>query len=168
MDDVEEKLHGLLEFDHGDRPSLYPFCELVHGDKQVCVAPGCSFEGSDQIKPPNHKWSCDGDHLECLGQEVSLSSIVLAPFIGVYDLLDVGYYNGLVEALSECVPNQGSRRGVVTVDPTVDIAQLKLPLFDGDIELSDPGVASFVEFALYKNKGLGVSCEPSGFRLVCW
>ena len=64
-----------------------------------------------------------------------MSSIVLAPFIGVYDLLDVGYYNGLVEALSECVPNQGSRCGVVTADPTVDIAQQKLSLLDGDAEL---------------------------------
>ena len=62
-------------------------------------------------------------------------SIVLAPFAGAYDLLGVGYYSGPVEALSECVPNQGSRRGVVTTDPTMDIAQQKLPLFDGDIEL---------------------------------
>ena len=64
-----------------------------------------------------------------------LPSVVLAPFIGAYDLLGVGYYSGLVEAVLECVPNQGSRRGVVTVDPTVDIAQQKLPLFDWDIEL---------------------------------
>ena len=33
MDDVEEEQHGLLGFDHGDWPSLYPFYELVHGDK---------------------------------------------------------------------------------------------------------------------------------------
>ena len=32
--DVEEELHGLLRFDHGNRPSLYPLRELVHGDKQ--------------------------------------------------------------------------------------------------------------------------------------
>ena len=76
----------------------------------------------------------------------------LAPFAGAYDLLDVGYYSGPVEALSECVPNQGSRCGVVTADPTVDIAQQKLPLFDGDTELQDYGVASFVEFAFYKNE----------------
>ena len=46
-----------------------------------------------------------------------MPSIVLAPFAGAYDLLGVGYYSGLVEALSECISNQGSRRGVVTVDP---------------------------------------------------
>ena len=42
-----------------------------------------------------------------------------------------------------------------------------LPLFDGDAELQDPGVALFVEFALYKNKGLGTTCEPSSSCLVC-
>ena len=93
-------------------------------------------------------------------------SIVLEPFVGAYDLLGVGYCSGPVEALSECIPNQGSRHGVVTADPTVDIAQQKLPLFDGDAELQDPGVASFVEFTFYKNEGLGTTCEPSSLRLV--
>ena len=58
-----------------------------------------------------------------------MSSVVLAPFVGAHDLLGVGYCSGLVEALSECVPNQGSRHGVVTADPIMDIAQQKLPLF---------------------------------------
>ena len=64
-----------------------------------------------------------------------MPSLVLAPFVGAYDLLSVGYCSGPVEALLEHVPNQGSRHGVVTADPTVDVAQQKLPLFDGDIEL---------------------------------
>ena len=29
-------------------------------------------------------------------------------------------------------------------------------------------MASFVEFALYKNEGLGAACEPSSFRLIRW
>ena len=66
---------------------------------------------------------------------MGLPSVVLAPFAGAYDLLGVGYYSGLVEALSECVPYQGSRHGVVTADPTVVIAQQIFPLFDGDTEL---------------------------------
>jgi len=33
VDDVREEQHGLLGFDHGDRLSLYPLRELVHGDK---------------------------------------------------------------------------------------------------------------------------------------
>ena len=64
-----------------------------------------------------------------------MPSIVLAPFVGVYDLLDVGYYSGSVEAQSDCIPNQGSRHGIVTTDPTMDITQQKLLLFDGDAEL---------------------------------
>ena len=90
-----------------------------------------------------------------------MPSIVLTPFIGAHDLLSVGYYSGPVEALSECISNQGSRRGVVTIDPNVDIAQQVLPLIDGDATLQDPGVASFVEFALHKNEGFGTACEPS-------
>ena len=95
-----------------------------------------------------------------------MPSVVLAPFTSAYDSLGVRYYSGPVEALSECVSNQGSRRGVVTADPTVDIPQQKLPLFGGDTELQDSGVALFVEFALYKNEGLGATCEPSCFHLV--
>ena len=39
MDDVEKE-HSLLGLDRGDRPSFYPLCKFVYGDKQVCVAPG--------------------------------------------------------------------------------------------------------------------------------
>ena len=85
-------------------------------------APERLFEWPNQVEPPDHEGPCDGDLLECLGQEVSLLSIVLTPFVGVHDLLGVGYSSGPVEALSEYVPNQGFRCGMVTVDPTVDIA----------------------------------------------
>ena len=74
-------------------------------------------------------------------------------------MLSVGYCSGPVEALSECVSNQGSRRGVVTVDPTVDVTQQKFSQFARDTELQDPGVALFVEFALYKNEGFGMTCS---------
>ena len=122
MDDVKEEQHSLLGLDHRDRSSFDPFRKLVHSDKQVGVALGRLFEGSNQIEPPDRKGPRDGDHLEHLGQEVSLPSIVLAPFVGAYDLLSVGYCSGLVEALSECIPNQGSRRVMVTADPTMDVA----------------------------------------------
>ena len=97
---------------------------------------------------------------------MSLPSVVLTPFAGAYDLLGVGYCSGLVKALSECVSNQGPRCGMVTADPTVDVAQQKFFLFARDTKLEDPGVAPFVEFALYKNEGLGATCEPSSFHLV--
>ena len=55
---------------------------------------------------------------------------------------------------------------MVTADPTVDITQQALPLLNGDAALQDPGVASFVEFALHKNEGFGTACKPSSLRLV--
>jgi len=57
MDDVEQEWHGLLGFDHGDRPSFYPLCKLFYGDKKVGVVPWCLFEWSNQIESP-----------ECLGR----------------------------------------------------------------------------------------------------
>ena len=160
--DVKEEQHGLLGLDYGDRPSFDSFCELVYGDNQVGVAPGHLFERPNQVEPPDREGPCDGDHLECLGQEVSLPGVVLTPFAGAYDLLGVGYYSGLIEALSKCVSDLGSRRGMVTAYPIMDIALQTLPLFDGDAALQDPGVALLIEFAPHKNKGLGMTCEPSG------
>ena len=57
---------------------------------------------------------------------------------------------------------------MVIADPTMNIAQQTLPLFDGDAVLQDPSVAPLVEFALHKNKGLGTMSEPSSFHLVHW
>ena len=67
MDDVKEEQHGLLGLDHGDRPSLYPLCKLVYGNKQLRIAPGSPLERSDQIEPLDREWPHYGDHLECLG-----------------------------------------------------------------------------------------------------
>ena len=64
-----------------------------------------------------------------------MPSIVLTPFIGVYDLLNISYCSGPVEALSECVSTQGSRCGVVPIDPTMDITQQALPLANRDAAL---------------------------------
>ena len=66
---------------------------------------------------------------------MSLPSIVLTPFVGAHNLLGVGYYGRPVEALSECISDQGSRRSMGTIDPTMDITQQTLPLFDGDAAL---------------------------------
>ena len=80
------------------------------------------LERSHQIEALDREGPCDGDHLEHLGREVILPSIVLTPFAGAYNLLGVCYCGGPVEALSECIPNKGSRCGMVTTDPTVDVA----------------------------------------------
>ena len=85
MDDVDEEKHGLLGLDRGDRSGLYPLWKLVYGDKQVGIAPGRSFERSDQIEPLDHERPCDGDRLFCLGWQVGLPSIVLTPFADKFD-----------------------------------------------------------------------------------
>ena len=55
---------------------------------------------------------------------------------------------------------------MVIVDPTVDVAQQPLPLFDGDAALQDLGVASPVELTLKNNEGLGATREPPSLHLV--
>jgi len=97
---------------------------------------------------------------------VSLLSVVPAPFAGAYDLLGIDYHYRPVEVLSEHVSDQGSGCGMVTMDPTMDIAQQMLPLFEGNATLQEPSVASLVEFTLHKNKGLGAMCEPSSLRPI--
>ena len=63
---------------------------------------------------------------------MGLPSIVLIPFIGVHNLFSVDYYGWLVEALLECIFDQGPRCGMVPADPTVDITRQLVLLFDGD------------------------------------
>ena len=123
MDDVKEESHGLLGLDRGDRSSLYPLCKLVYGDKQVHIASGRPLERFDQIKPPDHEQPRDGDRLECLSQQVGLPDVVLTPFVGAHNLFGVGYCGWPVEAMMECISDEGSRRDMVTTNSTVDVAQ---------------------------------------------
>ena len=135
MDDIKEEQHGLLGLDHGDRSGLYPLYKLIYDDKHMRIALERPLERSDQIEPPDHERPRDGDHLECLGRQVGLPSVVLTPFVGAYNRFSVGYYGQLVEALSEHIFDQGPMCGMVLVDPIVDICQQLLPLFDGDAAL---------------------------------
>ena len=69
---------------------------------------------------------------------MGLPSVVLTPFTGAHNLFSIGYYGQPIEALLERVSNQGPRRGIMLADPTMDISQQLLPLFDGDTALQDP------------------------------
>ena len=81
-------------------------------------------------------------------------------------MFSVGYCGRPVEALSECISDQGSRSSMVTADPTVDIAQQKLPQFSGGATLQDPSVASPIDIALNKDKGFGATREPPSLCFV--
>ena len=130
------------------------------------IAPGCSLERSNQIEPLDHKRTRDGDRLACLGRQVGLLSIVLTPFIGAHNLFNIGCSGRPVEALAEHISDQGPRRGMVPADPAVDITQQLLFSFDGDATLQDPSVASPVELAINKDKGLGAMREPLSLYFV--
>jgi hypothetical protein len=52
---------------------------------------------------------------------MSLSSVVLASFIGVYYLGRVSHGSGPVEALLERISNKGAWRCVVTADGPIDV-----------------------------------------------
>ena len=91
---------------------------------------------------------------------MGLPRVVLTPFIGAHNLFSVGYYSQPVEVLSEHVSDQGPRCGMVPTDPTKDITEQLLPLFDGDAALQDPSVDSLVELSLNTDEGLGAMHEP--------
>ena len=55
---------------------------------------------------------------------------------------------------------------MVPIDPIMDITQQLLPLFDGDVALHDPSVASPIELALNKDKRLGTTREPLSLYFV--
>ena len=57
---------------------------------------------------------------------------------------------------------------MVPADPTMDITQQLLALFNGDATLQDPSVTSPVELALNNDKGLGMTCEPLCLHFVHW
>jgi hypothetical protein len=54
------------------------------------------------------------------------------------------------------------------IDPTIDITQQLLSLFDRDAALQDPDVASPIELIFNNNKGLGAMLELSILYFVHW
>jgi hypothetical protein len=166
MDDVMEEEHDLLGLDLGDQPCFYPLGELVNGDKQVCVALMHLLEGPNQIEPLDHEWPRDGDHLECLGWQIGLPRVVLAPFASAHHVHGIGHDGWPVEALPKYVFNESSWCGVVSTCPTMDILQLLSPLLGRDAALQDLGVTLFVKFSLNDGEGLSAACELSSLHLI--
>ena len=95
-----------------------------------------------------------------------MPSVVLASFVGAYDLLGIGHRGRLVETLPECVSDKGFRCGVMFVDPSMDVFQQVLPLLDGDAMLRGSSVVALVELPFDDDEGRGMTREPSGLCLV--
>jgi hypothetical protein len=66
VDNVGDKLYGLLGGDPRVMPRLNSFGELTNRDQDVRVAPRCLSERSDQIESLDGKCPGDGDGLESL------------------------------------------------------------------------------------------------------
>jgi hypothetical protein len=49
VDDVGEERYGLLCLEVCDWAHLDPFGDLIYGDQQVGVAPGCLSQGPDDV-----------------------------------------------------------------------------------------------------------------------
>jgi hypothetical protein len=83
----------------------------------VSEAPGCLLEGAHYVEVPDCKGPRDGDRLQRLRRQVSLSRVELAPFTAPHDVLRVGDRCGTVETLSESFPDN-----VVWTDSWLSIA----------------------------------------------
>jgi len=103
VDDVLEESCSLRRLRCRDRLCFDPFCEFVHGDKQVGEAPGRFAQGSNHVQSPDRNGPRDGNVLERLSRHVGLPSVELAPFVGAHDLIGVGDRRRLVETLTECL-----------------------------------------------------------------
>jgi hypothetical protein len=68
---------------------------------------------------------------------VGLLRIELTPFAGADNSCGVGHRRRLVEALSEGIPDKGSRRCVMAASPRVYLPQEFLTFGDGDASLED-------------------------------
>ena len=80
--------------------------------------------------------------------EVCFSSIELATLAGLYDVGGVGDRSGLVKALSKRVAHEGTWRGVVTADASVDVTDQLLALGDGDASLPNARGTVFVQLVV--------------------
>jgi hypothetical protein len=113
IDDVNEERdrHGT---DVDDRSGFDSLRELVDRHEEVSEALGCLLEGAHYVEVPDCKRPRDGDRLQRLRRQVSLSRIELAPFTAPHDVLRVSDRCGPVETLSEIFPDKSSRTGVVS------------------------------------------------------
>jgi hypothetical protein len=83
----------------------------------------CLLQGTDEVQTPHSKRPSDGYCLQGLSGQVRLSCVELTPLAGAYNPCGVSHRGGPVEALSEGVPNEGSRCCVVTASPRVYFLQ---------------------------------------------
>jgi hypothetical protein len=87
IDDVGEERDRLLRADIDDGSGLDPLRELVDLYEKVGEALGCLSEWAHYVEVPDSEGPRDGDCLQRLRQEISLSSVELAPLTAPHDVL---------------------------------------------------------------------------------
>jgi hypothetical protein len=113
IDDVGEERDRLLGANVDDGSGLDPLRELVNCHEKVGEAPGRLSEWTHHVQVPDGEKPRDGDCLECLRREMSLSSVELAPFTAPHDVLRVSDHHGPVESLSKSFSDKCSQTGIV-------------------------------------------------------
>jgi hypothetical protein len=106
--DVLDEIYDLFGADFGQGLRLNPLSKLIDCDEQVGQALGRLLEGSHNVQTPYGERPGNGDHLESLGWGVNLSSKILAPPAGSYNLRCVACHGRPVETLLERLSDQCS------------------------------------------------------------
>jgi hypothetical protein len=154
-DNINEEQNSLLRLDLADGSSLDPLGELVDCHQQVSVAPGHLLQRANEVQSPHGEQSCDGDGLQSVNQEVCLPGVELAALAGLHNISGVGDRSGLVKALSKRVAHEGTRRGVVTADASVDVTNQLLTLGNGDASLQNARGTTLVQLVVDQYEELG-------------
>jgi hypothetical protein len=94
--------------------------------------------------------------------------VELTPFAGADNSSGVGHRRRPIEALSEGIPDQGSRRRVMAASPRVYFSQEFLTFGDGDASLEDALGAAVVELLLIsqQDERLGAPRQPPSLGSV--
>ena len=72
-----------------------------------------------------------------MGRKMCFSSIELATLAGPHDVGGIGDRGGPVKSLPKRVAHEGTWRGVMAADASVDVADQLLALVEGDASLQD-------------------------------
>jgi hypothetical protein len=166
IDDVDEERDHLLIADVDDGSSLDPFRELVDRYEKVGEASGRLSERTHDAEVPDREGPRDGDCLQCLRREVSLSGVELAPFTAPHDVLRVGDHCGPAETLSESLPDKCPRTGMVTAGAGMYLLQQLAALIPEDAPHEYVGSPVLVEIAVDEDESLRSVGNASSFRLV--
>ena len=83
-----------------------------------------------------------------MGREMCFSSVELATLAGPHDIGGVGNCSGPVKTLPKRVTHEGTWRGVMAADASVDVADQLLALGDGDASLQDSRGTAFIQLVV--------------------